>query len=673
LDWLVSGALAEIDTSAGEDDAYVHVPATAAAFGQRRYKVSPLRAVVEADVALLHLFGSRSRRRGVTEQFDHFARQVAGEIRLRGGRLDTYMPILEAAARWRPPLWLLVADLLDAFGNSWAEADNEAEAVRNYLEHFPEDGDAWQRLAKLYGRTGDRFAQVTALIERAELESTPFLDIGYAAARLLGVLADGEGEAYGPGAQEWLIERLVSVMQRRSGEAESKDFSRLAWLCLHQSDEDAARRWAQVALERDPDNQHAQRILVRLGANRRADPSVTVPPPGSGEKTTQTKRVEQIVASLGHSPEPPLTLDDVRDRINLLVEALLKDSHFGREMATVGVPFATVGWMINASLPGLHPPSFGFRNLSRLTEQCLTDSSLALAVVDGHPRLFRRDVIEDQLTLDEQVEPQTYRKSVEARLWPLVEEHARTEPLTAVADVEAAVLPLIRALVQDAELADRLRSEGLPFALVASFIKRAVPALNPIGLGFRNLSALVHHVLKDTEFDMAERVDDSAALPWLVLRDNNPPGMLARATPEPRDPHSHDYYAEVLGTGPPMIKPPPPADLGAIAGAVREVADGPQPLGDWLAQVSHELAPGVPEQRVKAGLLTMVATDVFLRSPVGRPLREQDLALREEAADASAILERVRTAAEEKLKSALGAGDEGALRHAVLDEILPAT
>ena len=160
---------------------YIRTPTTAAAFGRRRLKVSPLRPVVEGDVALLRLFGPRGRRRGVDRQFDRFARAAADEIRRGDAGLDRYLPILEAAGRMRPRLWLLVADLHEAFGSGWSAADQTAEALRNYLEYHTEDGDAWRRLASAYRRAGDAFAQVSALVERAELAETPFADVSYAA------------------------------------------------------------------------------------------------------------------------------------------------------------------------------------------------------------------------------------------------------------------------------------------------------------------------------------------------------------------------------------------------------------------------------------------------------------------------------------------------------------
>ena len=271
LEFLLNGALVEIDESAGSDDAYIRAPTTAAAFGRRRLKVSPLRAVVEGDVALLRMFGPRSRQRAVSEQFERFARLGAEQIRNQSAPLDRYLTILESAARARPSLWLLVADLHDSFGRGWSAADQTAEALRNYLETYADDGEAWRRLAATYGRAGDVFAQVSALVERAELPDTSFGDVSYAASRILAALAEGEDENYGHAARDWLIQRIVVVMESRSGEASATDCSRLAWLHLHQSNEDQARYWVGEGLRREPANYHCSRLKERLAKSARVE------------------------------------------------------------------------------------------------------------------------------------------------------------------------------------------------------------------------------------------------------------------------------------------------------------------------------------------------------------------------------------------------------------------
>ena len=64
-----------------------------------------------------------------------------------------------------------------------------------------------------------------------------------------------------------LTQRLLDVMEARSQEANSDDFSRMAWLALHLSHQDKAQEFAVRGLEIDPENVYCRRIVSNLGVD----------------------------------------------------------------------------------------------------------------------------------------------------------------------------------------------------------------------------------------------------------------------------------------------------------------------------------------------------------------------------------------------------------------------
>jgi len=61
-----------------------------------------------------------------------------------------------------------------------------------------------------------------------------------------------------------LYRDLAQLMEARMREADATDLSRLAWLHLHLHDPVRARDIAEQGLELESDNEHCQRLLVRL-------------------------------------------------------------------------------------------------------------------------------------------------------------------------------------------------------------------------------------------------------------------------------------------------------------------------------------------------------------------------------------------------------------------------
>jgi hypothetical protein len=376
---LVNGAMLERLTI-NDDADYLGLPLTAATFGERKLRTSPLRPLVQADVVLLRGFGMRSRRGGLDQQIATFGKFVAGQVRRDEGTLDEYAPIFEVLARKRAEVWLLLADLFEDLRGGWSGADAAIECVRQYLEAHPEDPDAWKRLADAHASVNDRAGQVAALVEQAELPRTPFADVSYAAAQLLTLL--GEQGAPEAGDENWLIDRLVDVMERRVNEAAGTDLGRLAWLLLNQQKSARARKHVALGLERDPDNIHLLRLEERLGAYRSGRPSEG---PQTDRRSTGRPRqdavsVDEAIRMVGSAIKVNDCGDlaEMKRRVTELGQQLEEHDLVQRPLRERGLPFAVVATAVNALCPRLAPVQLGFRNLSQLVQYCWAESPYCL-------------------------------------------------------------------------------------------------------------------------------------------------------------------------------------------------------------------------------------------------------------------------------------------------------
>jgi hypothetical protein len=116
-------------------------------------------------------------------------------------------------------------------------------------------------LARAYYKNQDDLGEINAFVERAQFRSVPFYDVSNTANRLNKKYRDLDLEADG---KRQLAQRLLDVLEARSGEAQSDDLSRMAWLALHLSQDDKARELVRKGLQLDPDNQYCIRIAERL-------------------------------------------------------------------------------------------------------------------------------------------------------------------------------------------------------------------------------------------------------------------------------------------------------------------------------------------------------------------------------------------------------------------------
>ncbi|MEU5912893.1 ATP-binding protein [Micromonospora sp. NPDC047527] len=242
---------------------YLSVPLAAALFGRRKLVTSPLKIAIEADLELIRGFGATSTvdlARGLGPRVDRLVRAIASRER-RGVDLEQEFAVIEYIASSYPPAWLNLADLYQDLGLS---SEKVITTINRYLEARPADQDAWKRLIDCYRAAGNHLAEMHARLQLAEIAMPPYHDLSESASRLNGLLSRKEIDLNGD-ERRLIIRSFRRLMELRADEADATDLSRLAWLCMHDQDADAAGGWVAEGLAREPANQHCESLRRRLG------------------------------------------------------------------------------------------------------------------------------------------------------------------------------------------------------------------------------------------------------------------------------------------------------------------------------------------------------------------------------------------------------------------------
>lgn len=274
LDELRRYSLVEETVSQTDGEAFVGVPLAAAAYGRRKLEVSRFRSEVEEDKKLLMEFGAGKREdvhRGVLPRIDRLVRAVAGRASEDLGHLGDFEAILEYLASRVPKVYLRLAELVREVGDGPEAAAKAKNYLRRYLEtaEVHERSDVWQKLAGLCHETGDLEGEISALCEIALLPTTTPELLGALANQLNNRLRDAKTREAGDQIMcdlSGLLGQVAQVMERHLDTMSATDCSRLAWLYLNIRKEDRAREIADLGRSREPENEHCQNLITKLGA-----------------------------------------------------------------------------------------------------------------------------------------------------------------------------------------------------------------------------------------------------------------------------------------------------------------------------------------------------------------------------------------------------------------------
>lgn len=261
VDDLERSSLIEVMTSKIDGEEFLRVPLAAAVFGRRKLAVSSLRSAVEADSELIRLFGAAKSfdvSRGLEPRVQQMTRAILGRLDDEEAT-EEGIAVLTYVAQSYPGAWLNLADVYLACGNEPAAE----HAVEQFLQRNPDDINCWRKLAELRRAMGDSLGELHARVELAEAPGASYSDAAHAASLLNRQLRSGALKL-DRDEKRVLANRIRRLLESSADTASGTDLSRLAWVCLHLRDEDAAKLYTRTGLDRDPENEHLQSLGKRL-------------------------------------------------------------------------------------------------------------------------------------------------------------------------------------------------------------------------------------------------------------------------------------------------------------------------------------------------------------------------------------------------------------------------
>jgi len=270
IESLLNYSLAEAHIASSDRQEFLSLPLVASVFGKKKLNISPQKASVLSDAEILQMLGPSRRdgiQLGLAKRVERFVAAIARRCEL-GEPYENYESIIEMICRNYPAGWLVLARWHLELGSVDALQKAKTELVR-YLESGldgPHVADAWRSLAFVYHRLGDTLGEVHAFVERAQLSEVPFFDVSNTANRLNQFLRD-RGLDFDSHEKQSLARRLATVMESRVEEADADDFSRMAWLAIHQGLEGDAQKYVMAGLEKDSENYHCRKLASRLGVS----------------------------------------------------------------------------------------------------------------------------------------------------------------------------------------------------------------------------------------------------------------------------------------------------------------------------------------------------------------------------------------------------------------------
>lgn len=255
------------------DQQYAYsAPQLARVFGKKKLEGDPDRLVIQEDLEILQRFGVVPANRPVQavaeEYVEGFLRWAMGEVREGAAeegeedQLDVLESILESLAELWPRAWRWLADFRMA-----REAETEAiqYSLRRAVEEMPTEPEVWQRRADYARSVGDEATWISSEIRAAELRPK---DAGYlkrVAQDLNTYIAEHTAEI--PTVRRGVyLASVRELMEQVADELDATGLSRLAWLFLHENNQEKGYKYAAKGLEKDPHNEHCYRIVERARA-----------------------------------------------------------------------------------------------------------------------------------------------------------------------------------------------------------------------------------------------------------------------------------------------------------------------------------------------------------------------------------------------------------------------
>ena len=274
LDQLYRFSLVERTEAEEQDQVLIGVPLVAAIYGRRKLQASPMKIAVEDDRRILMEFGTdrpKDSHRRVLPRIESLYRAVAARAQGQVTEFEENRPLLEYLAERVPVAFLRLSDLAWELDELDGSVDLAKEYLRRYLEVAPaaEKAEVWAKLADRCRGSNDELGEIHALCEAAIVAGSDVERLGEYGNRLnnrIRRMKEQRSDFAWSDEIGSLLSGVAEEFERRLGQLDATNCSRLAWLYLNVGDTDRARDVATLGLRRDPDNEYCQRLAQRLGS-----------------------------------------------------------------------------------------------------------------------------------------------------------------------------------------------------------------------------------------------------------------------------------------------------------------------------------------------------------------------------------------------------------------------
>lgn len=254
-----------IELFENENDTFVNIPLAASLYGKTELEVYSGKLQVMEDRKLLMEFGATNQSsfsQGVASRIQKKFMEVSKRI----NSLEEFcveLPVLEYLASKYNEAWIYIAEIFEEYG----DYKNVKYALREYLKNnhslLSEKANIWLKLADLCRHTNDWEGESHSLSELASIPSIPFSYISESANRINNYLFNHPDSRIDE-SKKLILNKMIGIMEARMYEANSTDYSRLAWLLLNNGNDEKAKFYASKGLEFDSNDQHCLKLYHKL-------------------------------------------------------------------------------------------------------------------------------------------------------------------------------------------------------------------------------------------------------------------------------------------------------------------------------------------------------------------------------------------------------------------------
>lgn len=289
----------------------------------------------------------------------------------------------------------------------------------------------------------------------------------------------------------------------------------------------------------------------------------------------------------------------------------------------------------------------GYRNCSSKTFQAVCDTFVWIADPEEEDRSDRRTATTSPVA-------QIAIGVSDPRNVRLVLKISKSQPST-VEEVFQKVREVLRWYASDSDCRADLSSTGMYLNVVQEAVKAVIPGFQAVQFGFPKFIEFMQHACVGNSICVARPPHSQAVL---KLRSAVRASDEVLPDLERRNLRTADGYRSLLSNGMPIMRLPTPAELHSILVWIAEHPPVQADLGSLIEAATIGIGGAVASEAVKLGLLSLTSADVFDRDPEVGSLSDQRLTLRAGMSSAEALRLKLRSAASNKLQSALGEVDE---------------